>query len=74
MANELLLDTGGLVSIIDKGQRNHQEFAEYFEHWDGEIVSTEAVLTEATHLLSRVNRGVDSCLAFFLQGGAILVP
>jgi len=37
-------------------------------------VSTEAVLTEATHLLNRVRGGALACLDFFVQGGAVLVP
>ena len=32
------------------------------------------MLTEASHLLGRVNGGVIACLDFFLLGGAILVP
>jgi predicted nucleic acid-binding protein len=74
VANELLLDTGGLVSIIDRSQRGHEEFARYFENWDGDIVSTEAVLTEATHLLRCVSSGATTCIDFFLKGGAIMVP
>ena len=74
MANELLLDTGGLVSLLDRGQRRHEEFVTFFENWTNEVVSTEAVLTEATHLLGRVSNGANACLNFFLQGGAILVP
>ena len=31
-------------------------------------------VTEATHLLSRAPRGIETCLDFFLQGGAVLVP
>lgn len=50
------------------------EFLAFFESWTGEVVSTEAVLTEATHLLARVSGGATRCLDFFLQGGAILVP
>jgi predicted nucleic acid-binding protein len=37
-------------------------------------MSTEAVLTEATHLLGRVHGGREACLDFFLSGGAALVP
>ena len=74
MANELLLDTGGLVSLLDRRQTRHLEFVAFFENWTGEVVSTEAVLTEATHLLNRVSGGADACLDFFLRGGAILVP
>ena len=38
------------------------------------MVSTEAVLTEATHLLGRVHGGRQACVDFFLAGGALLVP
>jgi predicted nucleic acid-binding protein len=38
------------------------------------VVSTEAILTEATHLLGRVPKGREVCLDFFLAGGATLVP
>jgi predicted nucleic acid-binding protein len=74
VSNELLLDTGGLVSLLDRSQRRHTDFLAFFESWTGEVVSTEAVLTEATHLLGRVSGGTTACLDFFLKGGAILVP
>ncbi len=74
MAGELLLDTGALVSLLDLSQTRHREFVDFFEDWQGPVVSTEAVLTEATHLLSRAPRGIETCLDFFLRGGAVLVP
>ncbi|MBV6416773.1 MAG: hypothetical protein CMLOHMNK_01388 [Steroidobacteraceae bacterium] len=74
MANELLLDTGALVSLLDRGQRRHREFTDFFETWTGQVVTTEAVLTESTHLLGRVSGGAVACLDFVLSGGALLVP
>ena len=74
MAGELLLDTGGLVSLLDRSQSFHAEFARFFERWRGPVVSTEAVLTEATHLLARAQGGPQACCDFFLEGGAVLVP
>ena len=74
MAGELLLDTGALVSILDRTQTHHQKYVRFFEAWERPILSTEAVLTEATHLLGRVRRGRKACVEFFLDGGAILVP
>jgi len=71
---ELLLDTGALVSLLDRSQTRHQEFVEFFEEWKEAVVSTEAVLTEATHLLGRVPGGAVACLEFFLRGGATLIP
>jgi predicted nucleic acid-binding protein len=74
MAGELLLDTGALVSILDRRQTFHAEFARFFGNWKGPVVSTEAVLTEASHLLSKVPGGQQACCDFFLEGGAVLVP
>ena len=74
MADELLLDTGALVSLLDRSQKRHREFARFFGEWDQAVVSTEAVLTEATHLLGRLEGGRQACVDFFLSGGALLVP
>jgi len=68
------MDTGALVSLLDRSQHRHQEFANFYEDWKGELVTTEAVLTEATHLMARVSGGSIVCLDFILAGGAILVP
>ena len=74
MAAELLLDTGALVSLLDRSQTHHLACRQIFNDWTGAVVSTEAVLTEATHLLARVAGGRAACVDFFLAGGAILVP
>lgn len=74
MANELLLDTGALVSLLDRGQRRHREFSDFFDSWTGQVVTTEAVLTESTHLLGRIAGGAIACLDFVLSGGALLIP
>ena len=74
MAGELLLDTGALVSLLDRSQTHHDRCRRFFGTWTGPVVSTEAVLTEATHLLASVDTGVTACVEFFLQGGAVLVP
>jgi len=74
VAAELLLDTGALVCLLDRSQALHQEFARFFGTWAGPVVSSEAVLTEATHLLGRARGGREACVRFFLAGGALLVP
>jgi predicted nucleic acid-binding protein len=74
MAGELLLDTGALVSVIDRSQVHHEKCVRFFDGWDAPVVSTEAVLTEASHLLGRVRHGRKACVEFFLDGGAVLVP
>lgn len=74
MAGELILDTGALVSLLDRSQKRHEAFAGFFDEWDRPVVSTEAVLTEATHLLGGLEGGRQACLDFFLSGAALLVP
>lgn len=74
MAGELLLDTGALVSILDRSQKAHRAFADFFRNWPDEVLTTEAVVTESTHLLARVRGGPIACLDFVLSGGAVLVP
>jgi uncharacterized protein len=74
VAAELLLDTGALVSILDRSQKHHTACRRTFDKWKGTVVSTEAVLTESTHLLADVYGGAASCVEFFLAGGAVLVP
>jgi len=73
VAAELLLDTGPLVALLDADQREHGECAAVFDRWRGSVVTTEAVVTEATHLLSRVSEGRARCLEFVLRGGATVV-
>src|SRR5512147_1369245 len=74
MPGELLLDTGALVSLLDRSQALHQDCTRFLEEWRGSIVSTEAVLTEATHLLGRVKGCREGCVDLFISGGALLVP
>lgn len=74
MAAELLLDTGALVSLLDHRQSLHRRCGETLRAWAGPVVSSEAVLTEACHLLARTPRGRATCIDFFLRGAALLLP
>jgi predicted nucleic acid-binding protein len=74
MAGELLLDTGALVALLDRSQREHQNCKAFFETWEGAVVTTEAVLTEATHLLARVAHGREACLDLVLEAGILVAP
>jgi predicted nucleic acid-binding protein len=60
--------------MLDRSQKGHRNFVDFFDSWKGQVFSSEAVLTEATHLLGRVHGGRKVCLDFFLAGGAVLVP
>ena len=45
MRGELLLDTGALVSLLDRSQTHHLKCRRAFADLTGPVVSTEAVLT-----------------------------
>jgi hypothetical protein len=74
VGGELLLDSGALVSLLDRRQPAHEPCRDVLREWRRPIVSTEAVLTEASHLLGALPGGREACLSYFLRGAAILVP
>jgi predicted nucleic acid-binding protein len=71
---DLLLDTGALVAALHRDDRDHERCVAVLQEFRGNLVTTEAVLTESVFLLGRVRRGADVCLEFFVRGGAALVP
>jgi len=70
----LLLDTGPLVAILDRRDRWHAACVAAVAGFTGRCVTTEAVVTEACHLLSHVSSGAVSCLGFLLRTGTEIVP
>jgi predicted nucleic acid-binding protein len=72
--DNVLLDTGPIVALLRAGDLDHHRCRAFLEGFKGEFVTTEAVLTEAMALLSKVRRGPRAVLDFFLKGGAALVP
>ena len=74
MPAEVILDTGALVSILDRRQDEHASCRLAYEDLDGPLVTTDSVVTEACHLLSRVPRGIEVCLEFIIESGIVVVP
>jgi len=73
-AGNWLLDTGVVVALLSRDDAAHVPAVAAFEAVRGKLLTTEAVLTEAMHLLGRRPDGARACLEFFLRSGAILVP
>ena len=73
-AGELLLDTGPLVALLHRGDRDHGRCVKILETFRGTLLTTEAVLTESMYLLGRIRGGPAACLEFCTRGGATLVP
>lgn len=74
MVAPLVLDTGAFVALVDRAEARHADCVSVLEAWEGPIVSTEAVLTEALHPVGQDWRMRRVCLEFFLRGAFILVP
>ena len=70
----VLLDTGPLVAMLDRSERNHDRCVAFLEGLSGRLLTTEAVLTEAIYLLRDTPGGPAACLRLILDGGATLVP
>ena len=74
MADELLLDTGPFVALVDRDEKAHGDCVAALESWTGPIVTTEAVLTETLYLVGPQWRAQKTALEFILRGAFQLVP
>lgn len=74
MADELLLDTGAFVALVDRDEKLHGDCVAVLEHWTGPVVTMEAVLTETLYLVGPQWRAQKTCLEFVLRGAFHLVP
>jgi predicted nucleic acid-binding protein len=70
----VILDTGPWVALIDRNEARHQECIAWLEHFEGEIYSTEAVLTEVLYLLNFSLRAKTAAIEHILLGLLVLVP
>ncbi len=46
-----LIDSGPLIALFDKSDRYHQDILEFIKSFDGELISSWAVITEVSHML-----------------------
>lgn len=74
MPNELLLDTGAFVALVDRSERLHADCVAVLEGWTGPIVTTEAVVTETLYLVGPEWKAQKVCIEFLLRGAFLLVP
>jgi predicted nucleic acid-binding protein len=73
-AGNWLLDTPPLVALLSRDDAAHAACVAAFGSTRGHLSTSEAVLTEAMHLLGRRPAGSRACLEFFIRPGALLVP
>lgn len=70
----VLLDTGALVALLDRSEKQHAACVEWFQKFQGQLLTTEPVLTETIYLLGPKAQNQIKTIDFILQEGAILIP
>jgi uncharacterized protein len=70
----VLLDTGALVALLDRSEKQHDVCVKWFQEFEGQLLTTEPVLTETTYLLGPKAQNQVKSIDFILQEGAVLIP
>ena len=70
---DVLLDTGPLVALLNRRDEWHKAIVDLFPSLIDRLVTTEAVITEATHLTGRAKRA-SLPLEFVLDAGIPIAP
>ncbi|OGL44156.1 MAG: hypothetical protein A2161_19145 [Candidatus Schekmanbacteria bacterium RBG_13_48_7] len=70
----VVMDTGPWIALIDRSESFHNICVKWFEKFEGEIFTSEAVLTEVLYLLSFSSSAQSAALDFILTGAIVLVP
>ena len=70
----VIMDTGPWVALIDRSESRHSDCVEWLRGFEGEIYSSEAVLTEVTYLLNLSPKAQFAAIDFILSGVITLVP
>lgn len=60
--NRVVIDTGPLVALLNRGDRHHGWVREVLDSVEPPIVTCEAVISEACFLLARVRDGQETVL------------
>lgn len=67
-----LLDTGPIVAFLDAADTAHHVVVRAFERFDGRFVTTDAVIVEAMHLVSRSPAGPGLLIDFLFSSQAAI--
>ena len=69
-----LIDTGPWVALIDRSESRHSECVDWLKKFEGELFTSEAVLTEVLYLLNFSSPAQSAALDFILKGAVTFVP
>lgn len=68
-----IMDTGPWVALIDRSEGKHNQCVEWFRQFEGDIFSSEAVLTEVLYLLNSSAKAQSAAFDFVLNGAITIV-
>ena len=71
---QVIMDTGPWVALLDRSEEKHGDCVEWFHQFEGDIFSSEAVLTEVLYLLNFSSKTRSAAIDFVLNGAITLVP
>ncbi len=69
----ILLDTGGIVALLDRSEKYHQDCAHALKELSRPLITCEAVIAEACYLLRRIPGATDAVLKN-IQSGIVRIP
>jgi uncharacterized protein len=70
MAANALIDTGAILALLDRTDRWHQPCVDAFQQLRLPLITSEAVLTELSHLVGGSRRETEAA-GKFLRSGAV---
>ena len=70
MKNRVLIDSGPLIALFDRGDKYHKTVLSFLEKFEGNLVTTWAVMTEVSHMLD-FNLNVQLDFLKWVELGAI---
>lgn len=65
-----LVDTGAVVALVNRSDRHHTAAVEWFRHFRGQLLTTEAVVTEAAYVLAASPAHLRAALLWFERARA----
>ena len=72
--DKLLLDTGPLVALLDRSEKNHERCVSFLKEYRGDLITTETVITEAMYLLNDSLAAQKACIELLIKAPAQIVP
>ena len=65
-----LVDTGAVVALVNRADRHHATAVEWFKRFRGQLLTTEAVVTETAYVLATSPAHLRAALLWFERARA----